>query len=585
MKFDWLQNMTGQMIRADLVAGLSGAVVGLPQVMAYAMIAGMPPETGLYGAVIITTLAALFGSSWHMITGPAAAISIVILSIVAPLATPGSDTFIGLVLALTLFTGLIQVGFGLFKLGSLVNFISHTVIIGFTAGAAVLIAASQLKHLLAVTVPPDANLLGTLSSIVNSLDQVNPTALTIGLITLATATVLRAANRRFGIKLPHLLLGLIAGSAAGYLLDGTDNGVPMLGALPSGLPFPSMPFIDMGTANAIASGAFALALLGLIEAASIARAIAMRSHQQIDANKEFIGQGVANSFGSVFSCFAGSGSFTRSGANYDSGARTPLSALFSALCVTLIMIGVPNATAWLPLPAMAGIILLIAWNLIDLRHIRQVSLISRSESLVLLTTFGVTLLVSPVFSIYVGVFLSIALYLRRTSRPSVVRVSPLQRDRRSLRNVERHQLQECPQLHIIRVDGSMFFGCVDHIQRHLRQFSEQGDIPPRILVVGKSINFIDASAAEMLTQEAERIGARGGKLMFSAFKGLLLDDLKRTGLLGQMGAARFYESTQEALRETVPCLDRSICGRCTRRIFNECPTAHRELIQTKSIPV
>ncbi|MBV1790571.1 SulP family inorganic anion transporter [Marinobacterium sp. D7] len=573
MLLNWTRDLTGQKLRADLLAGLSGAVLGLPQVMAYAMIAGMPPETGLYSAIIVTALAALLGSSWHMITGPAAAISIVILSIVSPLETPGSATYIALVLTLTLLTGLIQIGFGIFRLGSLVNFISHTVVIGFTAGAAFLIAASQLKHLLALSVPSNADLFATLTQVLRQLGQINPIALTIGLVTLLSAALLRVAGRRLGIRLPHLLLGLIIGSLTGYLLDAQQNGVAMLGALPGGLPIPGLPAFSADTLESLATGAFALALLGLIEAVSIARAIALRSHQQIDGNREFLGQGIANASGSLFSCFAGSGSFTRSGANYDSGAQTPLAAIFGALCIALIMFTIPDITGWLPLPAMAGSILLIAWNLIDMPHIRQIARASRTESIVLTATFAATLLVNPVFSIYVGVFLSIAFYLRRTSRPSVIPVAPLQNnERRSIRNVQRYRLEQCPQLQMIRIDGSMFFGCVDHIQAHLRRLAKMSEGPPLILIIGKGINFIDVSAAEMLIQEAERIEAQGGKLMFSSFKGILLDDLERTGLLARMGAARFFGSTEEAIASCVPDkMNLSICDRCTARIFNECP--------------
>ncbi|GGB95968.1 sulfate transporter [Marinobacterium zhoushanense] len=573
MRLSWTRELTGQKIRADLIAGLSGAVLGLPQVMAYAMIAGMPPETGLYSAIIVTAIAALLGSSWHMITGPAAAISIVILSIVSPMEAPGSAAYIALVLTLTLLTGLIQIGFGLFRLGSLVNFISHTVVIGFTAGAAFLIAASQLKHLLALSVSSNADLFETLAQIFEQLNQTNPVALTIGLVTLVSAALLRIIGRHLGIKLPHLLLGLIAGSLVGYLLDAQENGVAMLGALPSGLPVPDFPAFSAGTLESLATGAFALALLGLIEAVSIARAIALRSHQQIDGNREFLGQGIANTTGSLFSCFAGSGSFTRSGANYDSGAQTPLAALFGAACVAVIMFTIPDITRWLPLPAMAGSIMLIAWNLIDMTHIRQIASASRTESIVLTATFSATLLVNPVFSIYVGVFLSIAFYLRRTSRPSVISVAPLQHtERRSIRNVQRYQLEQCPQLQMIRIDGSMFFGCADHIQAHLRRLVQKCEGPPLILIIGKGINFIDVSAAEMLIQEAERIEARGGKLMFSALKGILLDDMERTGLLARMGAARFFGSTEEAISACVPeKMNLSICDSCTARIFNECP--------------
>lgn len=568
--FKWRHQLGKQQLRDDLSAGITGAIIALPQCVAYALIAGMPPETGLYSAIIITALAAILGSSWHMITGPAAAVSIVLMSIVSEMAEPGSAEFISTMLTLTLLTGLIQLLLGLLRIGSLVNFISHTVVIGFTAGASILIAASQFKYLLGVELPGGLNLFETFYQLWLALPEAHISSLIVGAATLFSAIIIRRLHRR----LPHLLLALVIGSLCGWLLGGEENGIETVGALPSGLPLPALPEMGLSSISTLASGAFALALLGLIEAVSIARAIALRSHQQIDGNREFIGQGIANSVGSFFSCFAGSGSFTRSGANYDAGAVTPLAAITNALIVAVILISFPSITQWLPMSAMAGTILLIAWNLIDRHHIAQILKVSQQESIVLLATFAATLLIDPVFSIYVGVFLSIAFYLRRTSRPSVIPVAPLQNaPRRSIRNIKRHQLRECPQFQIIRIDGSMFFGCVEHIQIHLRQLAEQSIGPPRILILGKGINFIDVSAFEMLIQEAELIEKRGGQLMFCAFKGVLLDDLERTGLLGRIGAARFFGSPKEAIASVVPELEREICDHCTARIFRECPPA------------
>lgn len=565
---DWRHRINAQQMRADLSAGITGAIIALPQCVAYALIAGMPPETGLYSAIIVTALAALLGSSWHMISGPAAAVSIVLMSIVSDVAEPGSSEFISTMLALTLITGVIQLILGLLRVGSLVNFISHTVVIGFTAGASILIATSQLKYLLGVELPGGLNLFETLYQLWIALSDTHLASLLVGGVTLVSAIIMRRISRR----LPHLLIALGLGSLTAYLLGGAESGITNVGALPSGLPLPALPELSLSGISTLASGAFALALLGLIEAVSIGRAIALRSHQQINGNREFVAQGIANSVGSFFSCFAGSGSFTRSGANYDAGAKTPMSALINAATVAILLISFPSITQWLPMPAMAGSILLIAWNLIDRHHIGQILRVSRPESIVLVATFAATLLIDPVFSIYVGVFLSIAFYLRRTSRPSIVPVAPLQNaERRSIRNVERHHLRECPQFQIIRIDGSMFFGCVEHIQMHLRKLAEQSLGPPRILIVGKGINFIDVSAFEMLIQEAEQLEASGGKLMFCSMKGVLLDDLERTGLLGRIGSARFFGSTEEAIASVVPELDREICDHCTARIFRECP--------------
>ena len=566
--FDWIQTLDRHTLSADLMAGLTGAIIALPQGVAYAMIAGMPPGTGLYTAIISAAIAALLGSSWQMISGPAAAISMVLMSIVSGVADPGSAAFVSTLLTLTLLTGLIQLAFGLLRLGALINFISHTVVIGFTAGAAILIAVSQLRHLLGLEVARGLDLFETLAALGRQLGDSHLPSLAIGLTTLFGAWGIRRLNRR----LPHLLGGLLLGALLCQLIGGAERGVTMLGALPSGLPSPMLPEISLSRFGELASGALALALLGLIEAVSIARAIATRSHQPIDGNREFVAQGTANAVGSVFSCFAGSGSFTRSGANYDAGARTPLAALFNAAIIALVVLAAPGITAWLPLPAMAGLILLIAWNLIDRAHIRQILQVSRNESLILLTTFAATLLVNPEFSIYVGVLLSIALYLRRTSRPSVIPVAPVpQRPRRSLRNVQRNQLRECPQFQIIRIDGSMFFGCVEHVQQHLRALAEQNPSRPFILIIGKGINFVDISAFEMLMQEKQLIEARGGKLVFSSFKGTVIDELRRSGLLARIGESLFYDSSEEAIAAVVPRLDREICDNCTARVFKECP--------------
>jgi SulP family sulfate permease len=556
-------------MRADLIAGLTGAVIALPQGVAYALIAGMPPETGLYTAIIVAAIAALFGSSWQMISGPAAAVSMVIMSIVSGVAEPGSQAFVSTVITLTLLVGLIQLGLGLLRVGSLVNFISHTVIIGFTAGAAIFIAASQIRYLLGIELDRGLNLFETLGALAGHWQQADWRPFVIGLVTLISAVALRRINRR----LPHLLLALIAGSVVCQLLGGGAAGIEMVGAMPEKLPSPALPSVSLSALDDLASGAFALALLGLIEAVSIARALAAQTHQSISGNREFVGQGLANSIGSFFGCFAGSGSFTRSGANLTSGAKTPLAAVINALIVALVLLLFPSFTHWLPLPAMAGAIMLIAWNLIDTHHIRQIVSASRSESLVLGATFSATLLVNPEFSIYVGVFLSIALYLRRTSRPSMIPVAPLQdSERRSLRNIHRYNLQECPQLKIIRIDGSMFFGCVDHIQRHLRTLSEQSEGPPRILIIGKGINFVDVSAFEMLIQEKQRIEAQGGALLFASFKGTVLDELRRAGLLKRIGEESFFNGSQDAIRHWVPRLDPKICDRCSVRIFHECPS-------------
>ncbi|MBB3141469.1 SulP family inorganic anion transporter [Halomonas organivorans] len=560
----WGQALDRRMLGADLMAGFTGAILVLPQGVAYAFIAGLPPEVGLYSAIVAASVAALFGSSWHMISGPTAALSIVLASVVGSLGALSPSEYLAAALTVTLLVGVIQLGMGLLRLGSLVSFISHTVVIGFTTGAAILIATSQMKHLLGVAVEGQGFLV-ELTQLIRALPETNPYALAIGLISLVTSLVVRRLHRRA----PHLLLGLAAGSLACWLLDGKAHGVALVGALPGTLPPLSLPELSPDSLRTLTSGAFAIALLGLIEAVSIARAIALRSGQVIDGNQEFIGQGLSNIVGGFFSCYASSGSFTRSGANHDAGARTPLASVFAAALLALILVLAPGITAYLPLPAMAGGILLIAWNLIDGHHIAHLVRASRHEALILAATVAATLLVALEFAIYVGVLLSLVLYLKRTSRPTVMEVAPRQdHPRRHIRNVRRYDLAQCPQLKILRIDGSLFFGATDHVQRRLRALSAAPGT--RMLIIGKGINFIDTAGTEMLLQEARRLRGRGGELMISSLKGTVLDELRRRGDLGRLGEERFFETPEAAIAAIAPALDPGTCQTCHKRIFSEC---------------
>ncbi|MDN3555993.1 SulP family inorganic anion transporter [Halomonas maura] len=561
----WGRTLDRRMLGADLMAGLTGAILVLPQGVAYAFIAGLPPEVGLYSAIVAASVAALFGSSWHMISGPTAALSIVLASVIGGLGTLTPSEYLAAALTVTLLVGVIQLAMGLLRLGSLVSFISHTVVIGFTTGAAILIATSQLKHLLGVSIAGGQGFLLDVAALVQTLPETNPYALAIGLISLTTSVVARRLQRRS----PHLLLGLAAGSLACWLLDGAAHGVALVGALPGTLPPLSLPELSPDSLRTLTSGAFAIALLGLIEAVSIARAIALRSGQVIDGNQEFIGQGLSNIVGGFFSCYASSGSFTRSGANYDAGARTPLASVFAAALLALILVLAPGITAYLPLPAMAGGILLIAWNLIDAQHIAHLVRASRHEAMILAATVAATLLVALEFAIYIGVLLSLVLYLKRTSRPTVLEVAPRQdHPRRHIRNVQRYDLAQCPQLKILRIDGSLFFGATDHVQRRLRALSATPGT--RVLIIGKGINFIDTAGIEMLLQEARRLRDQGGELMISSLKGTVLDELRRRGDLARLGEARVFETPEAAIGATAPALDPSVCRSCHQRVFTEC---------------
>ena len=564
----WGKTLTRQALLADLLAGLTGAIVVLPQGVAYALIAGLPAEYGIYTAIVTPMIAGLFGSSLHLISGPTAAISIVVLSVVSSVVPQGTEAFIPVVLTLTLLTGMIQLGMGLARMGTLVNFISHTVVIGFTAGAAILIATSQMKHALGIVIASGTSFFESWQIILQNLATTNVYSLSIALITIAATVLIKKIHP----KIPPMLFGMIVGSLACFLLNGAEHNVPLVGALSGSLPALSLPDFSAQTISSILPGAIAIAILGLVEAVSIARAIAIRSGQRIDGNQEFIGQGLSNVIGGFFSCYPGSGSFTRSGVNYDSGAKTPMASVFAALILVLILILSPEITAYLPLPAMAGGILLISWNLIDSHHIAQILRSNKQEAAILIVTFLSTLIVELEFSIYLGVLLSLIFYLKRTANPRIMEVAPKTIDQGTdLRSISRFQLDECPQIKIVRIDGSIFFGAADHIQKTLIEMSTNLKPKTHMILMCNGVNFIDVAGAEMLLQESVRMHKNGHFLHFCALKNTVKDELSANNYLEKLGDNNFYPTIDDALSKLIRMLNINVCNNCTNRVFAQCP--------------
>jgi SulP family sulfate permease len=562
----WFRLVTKDTLRADLIAGFTGAVIVLPQGVAFATIAGLPPEYGLYTAMVTPIIAALFGSSRHLISGPTTAISIVVFSSVSNHAEVGSPEFVQLALTMTFLAGAYQFGFGLVRLGALVNFVSHTVVVGFTAGAALLIATSQMKNVLGIQIPKGESFIHTWYDVWLGLPNIQINVVTIALATL----VIALASKKLMPKLPNLLIGLVAGTGLGFLLNDPQNPIALVGTIPGQLPPVSMPDLSLGTISMLAPEAFAVALLGLIEAVSISRAIATQSNQRIDANQEFVGQGLSNLFGSFFSSYAGSGSFTRSGVNYSAGAVTPMSAIFAAIFLMLIVVLVAPYMAYMPIAAMGGVILLVAYNLIDKKAIAHVLHASKNETAVLLTTFFATLFLELEFAIYFGVLLSLVLFLACTSMPEIVTLAPDSKgEKRTMIPVTSKPVNKCPQLKIIRIDMSVYFGSVNHIQNRLQQISESEHIN-HILIDADGINGIDLSGVEMLVSEAKRLKKLGGGLYFAGLKPRVYENISESAMIAHIGNAYFFDHKSQAIKAIYKRLDHEKCESCVVRVFKEC---------------
>jgi len=490
------------------------------------------------------------------------------------LALPFSPEYLRLALTLGLMIGLIKLVLGLARLGALVNFVSTTVVIGFTAGAGLLIIAAQLSNFFGLPAAHPASFVNALASFARHATEIDGWTAAVGVVTLIASL----ASRRVLPRVPYLLTGMVVGSVFAYALARAGIAqVATVGPLPSAVPPPSLPAFSGETWRMLAPIAFALTVIGLTEAVASARAVAARSGQRIDGNQEFIGQGLANIAGAFTSSYPTSGSFNRTGANFEAGAKTPLAAVFSAGFLVVVLLLVAPLAAYLPLAVMAALLLIIAWGLIDLARIREIVRIGRSEALVLTVTFLATLLVQLEFAILVGVLCSLFAYLNRTTHPAIHAVAPdpASPQRRFIpvaASGEPGRLPECPQLALLRVDGSLFFGAVDHVRDELEALRRGASARPHVLLIGSGINFIDVAGAELLAQEAEAQRAAGGALYLCNLKPTVVDVLERAGLIDRIGRDRIFATKDEAIRGIYPRLDSAICRASDARIFIECQT-------------
>ena len=400
-------------LRTDILAGLTGAIVVLPQGVAFATLAGMPPEYGLYSAMVPCMIAALFGSSRVMVTGPANAISLTVLAVMAPLAQPESARYVQLAITLTFMVGLWKILASLAQAGRLIDRVSHTVIVGFTAGAAVLIVNSQIRNFFGIDIARGTDVAHTIWALSQHGTDINIAAVFVSLVTLASALLWRPLNR----IVPAMLIAVAAGSVIATLMHWVNPALAIktMEALPSALPPLSMPDFSMETWKLLLVPSIAMTLLSLAEAVSIAQALARRRSEKFDSNQEFLGQGLANIFGSFFSGYLASGSFNRSGVNMTAGAVTPFSAICAALFLVVLLVFLAPLAQYLPLAALAAILFLVAWNLIDRREIRYL-LSDKFERITLIATFVATLTLRLDWAILFGVAVSLLVKRARKSR-------------------------------------------------------------------------------------------------------------------------------------------------------------------------
>ena len=565
----WGPKVTSDDLKCDLVAGLTGAFVVLPQGVAFATIAGMPPEYGLYAGMIPAIIAALFGSSRHLVSGPTTAASIVLFSALSVYATPGTSDYVTLALTLTFMVGIFELALGLARMGALVNFISHSVIVGFTAGAALLIGAKQLKNFFGIEMPSGGHFHEIIWAFVQRFDDLNLFVTTVAASTLFSGILIK----KFVPKIPYLIVSMVFGSAVGVYLNSTFGqdvtGITTIGALPAHLPPLSSPDFSIDNIKMLAPTALAVTLFALTEATSIGRSLAARGGYRINGSQEFIGQGLSNIVGAFFSGYVATGSFNRSGLNFEAGAKTPLAAIFAGGFLAVVVLLVAPYAAYLPKAAMAGVLFIVAWGLIDFKEIFHILKVSKRETAVLLVTFFSALFLELELAIFAGVLLSLIMYLERVSKPIIRRQSPDPRGGKRVFSSD-PSLPECPQFRVAQIDGSIFFGNVNRVEETFDLFRSTRPEQKHLAIVVQAIRFVDLQGAEAFAHEAEARRKMGGGLYIVNAQTHLWDAFEDLGCIDEIDENHFFLGRTAAIHAIYQKLDKSECVRCRNRIFLEC---------------
>ncbi|MQY43952.1 STAS domain-containing protein [Epibacterium sp. SM1969] len=563
----WFGQITKGTLRADAAAGLTNAAIVLPQGVAFAIIAGLPPEYGLFTAMVVTVVAGFWGSSMIMVSGPTTAISAVLFATLSEVASPGTALFTSLAITLTLMVGALQFAAGLLRLGGLISFISHSVLTGFTAAAALLIAASQLGGVLGVETERGGGVLERLYRVWQQAEHTNWTAVTISATTLAALLI----TLRFNKRLPAYIIALAVGSVVGFLVGAPERGVAMFDPLSSVLPSFQAPQLDLGVLRDLLPSASALAFVGLLEAISIGKGFAMRRSEDYSSNQEIIGQGLGNMVGSFFQSYAGSGSFTRSGLNADSGAKTPLSAIFAAGFLAVLLFLVAPFVHLVPVPAMAALIIYVAWRLIDFVEIHHIFRDSRSETFILSATFATGILTELDFAILVGVLVSFSVFLRNSSNPIVSVGAPATVEgRRVFMNAHAYELDQCPQIVATRLDGPLFFASVEHVDAELQRLEPLNGQHRTRLINLVGVGKIDLSGAAFLLKEIRKSRAQGKDTFILVANPQVIRILDRFHVLEELGEQNLFPHKGEAIAAAVRNADDAICATCQSRVFKEC---------------
>ncbi|WP_439849170.1 SulP family inorganic anion transporter [Thioalkalicoccus limnaeus] len=531
-------------LRADLIAGITVALVLVPQSMAYAQLAGLPVHYGLYAAFLPPIVAALFGSSRQLATGPVAVVSLMTAAALGPLATANPEGYLAYALLLALMVGLFQLMLGLLRFGILVDFLAHPVVIGFTNAAALIIATSQIGKLFGVSVPMAEHHYETLWYTIQAvITSTHVPTLWMGLLAFAIMLGLR----QVAPQVPAVLVAVVVTTLLSYFTGFQAAGGAVVGDIPAGLPSFVAPVFDWSAIVHLMTAAVTISLVGFMEAMSIAKAMAARTRQRLDANQELVGQGLANLTAGSFSGYPVSGSFSRSAVNINAGAVTGFASVVTGLVVAASLLWLTPLLFHLPQATLAAVIIMAVVNLIKIQPVIHAWKAVRTDGIIAVTTFALTLLWAPDLDkgILAGVGLSLVLFLARSMRPRFAVLSRFSDG--TLRDVRVHPLPTSPKIAVVRFDGPLYFANAGYFETRILGVVADNPELEFIILDGAGIHELDATGEEVLHHLAERLRAQGIELLVARMKKQFMDTIRRTGLIRVMGEDHFFARVIHAL--------------------------------------
>ncbi|MFW5972619.1 MAG: SulP family inorganic anion transporter [Bacteroidota bacterium] len=540
-----LKGYDRETLQGDLSAGLTVGVMLIPQGMAYALIAGLPPIYGLYASLVPLALYAFFGTSRQLSVAPVAMVSLLVAAGVAPLAGGNMELYIGLALLLSLMVGVLQFGLGLARFGFLANFLSHPVLAGFTSAAALIIGFSQLKHLLGIDIGRSHHVHEILWQAMQQIGSINPVTFIIGLGSIAVLMILRSRAPR----LPGALVVVAVSTVGVWLLDLTAYGVSIVGNVPKGLPAPTLPAFGMENISALVPAALTIGLVGFMESIAVAKVYASKHGYEVDANRELTGLGLANIAGAFFQAYPTTGGFSRTAVNDQAGARTTVASLISAGIIAVTLLFLTGLFYYLPQAVLAAIVMVAVFKLIDWKEARYLWSVDRKDFGLMMVTFIATLGLGIEQGILVGVVASLVVVIYQTSRPHTAVMGRLP-GTDTFRNLKRHpKALTTSGIVVFRMDAALFFANAMHFKDRLREI-EQQDAALRALVLDfYPVNRIDSTGVHTLKEIVEGAVERGIAVYMAGVKGPVMDVFQRAGIDRLITSDRFFMEVRDAVEQ------------------------------------